>query len=113
LLLRLSPRSHFEDFAFIYNELTVVTNGDFKAIERTWRWPFEIQTGLKKPAAMARAFKFVLGGKPTGRAAQVSAFGEDGVDAGFFPNDPDPLFLLVLFADFTHCVIRRQACFEG
>ena len=110
MLLRLSPRSHFEDFAFIDNELTVVTNGDFKAVERTWRWSFEIQAGLKKPAAMARTFKFVLGGKPTGRAAQVSAFGEDGVDAGFFPNDPDPLFLLEFFADFTNSEVGWQSC---
>ena len=74
---------------------------------------FKVQTRLKEPAAVAWTFEFVLGGEPARRATQMGAFGKNGVDAGFFPNDPDPLLLLEFFTDFANSEVGWQSCFEG
>ena len=112
-LIRLGSGTHFEDFSFVDDELTIVAHGDSKAVQRSRCRPFEIQTRLKEAATVARTFEFILGSEPTRRATQMGTFGEDGVDAGFFPDDPDPLFLLEFFADFTNSEVGRQSGFEG
>src|SRR5687767_4657760 len=107
LLIRFCPRPHLENLAFVDHKLTIVTDGNLKTVQRPRRRTFKIQTGFKEPAAVTRTFEFSFGGKPARRAAEMSAFGEDRVDSGVFPDDPDALVLLVFFADFADGIVRR------
>jgi hypothetical protein len=107
LLIRFAAGSHLEDFAFIDHQLTIVAESNLKTVQRPRRRAFKIQSGFEKSAAVSRAFEFGFGGEPAWGAAEMSAFGEDRINSGIFPNDPDALILLVFFADFADGIVRR------
>ena len=94
--------------ALVDDQLAVVADGELKAVERPRRRSFEVQAGLKKAAAVAGTFEFVLRGEPARRAAQVGALGENRINAGLFADDPDALVLLILFADFADRVVATE-----
>jgi len=99
--------------AAVDHELPVFPHADPEAIQRARRGPFEIESGLKKTTAVARALELVFGRLPAGRASQMGAFGKNRIDARFLAHDPNPLFLLVFVAYLAHCIVGRKARFKG
>src|SRR3989442_5545741 len=113
LLVGLRAGLHSQDLAFIDHELPVVADRDLQPIERPRRRPFEVEPRLVEAATVARAFELVLRREPAWRASEVRALGDNRVDALLRAHDPNPLLLLVFFADLSDRVVGRQAGLEG
>src|SRR5688500_16472430 len=59
--------------ALVDQDLAVLGKHNAVALERTRRWPFEVDAGGAKAAAVARAFELGFGGKEVRRASEMSA----------------------------------------
>src|SRR5437762_686233 len=70
---RVRPLAHFflENAALIDFDLAVAGDGNRVAFQRPRGGAFEIDAVLIKPAAVARAFEFLLSFQPVRRAAEV------------------------------------------
>src|SRR5207253_6341073 len=98
--------------ALVDQELAVLRLGDAQALERARRRALEVDPGLVEAAPVARALELVLGGEPAGRAAEVRALGEQGVEPLLGADDPHPLVLLELLAHLADRVVARAAGLE-
>src|SRR2546422_4803990 len=108
LLVGLRAGLHSQDLAFIDHELPVVADRDLQPIERPRRRPFEVEPRLVEAATVAGAFELVLRCEPAWRASEMRALGENRVDPLLRAHDPNPLLLLVFFADLPDGVVGSK-----
>src|SRR5439155_26514800 len=98
--------------ALVDQDLAVLGLRDAEPLERPWRRPLEVDAGLVEAATVARALELVLGGEPARRAAEMSALGEERVEALLGADDPDPLVLLELLAHLADREVARVTGLE-
>src|SRR3989304_2234435 len=111
LLVRLHAGIHLIDLALVYHGRPVLADADLEAIQRARGGPFEVESGLKKTAAVTGALELVFGRLPARRASQMGAFSKNRIDARFLEHDPNPLFLLVCFYFRRNRLGERDSCF--
>src|SRR4030095_16592802 len=100
---------HPENFTFVDYQLAILTAKDLKPIQGSRRRSFEIHTAPVKTAAVARTLKFIFCREPARRAAQVRTLGEQRINPIILANNPNPVVLFVLFADFSEGVVGWQS----
>ena len=90
---------------FIHWQLPVLCQTDFKAVQGPGRRPLKIQAVFIKTAAVAGALELVFSREPPRRAAEMGTLSKDGINAFFLADNPNTIFLLILFADFSYRVV--------
>ena len=80
--IRVGPLTQLllELLALVDHDLAVVGERDLEPLQGPRRGALEVDPGDVEAAAVARAFEFLLGGQPVGRAAQVRADRLERVD---------------------------------
>src|ERR1700722_8302266 len=112
LFVGIDARLHFVDYRLVDHQLPVVADVDFESIHRARRRPFEVKPADVVTGAVARTLELLLSLQPSRRAAQMSALGEDRVEARLGADDPGAKILLVFFTDFADHVVVGQAGLE-
>src|SRR5262245_30401625 len=72
----------------VHEDLSVVGQHDAGALEWPRRRPLEVDAALVEPAAVAGALELVLGAEPVGRAAEMGAYRDQGIEALGLAHDP-------------------------
>src|SRR5260370_37427740 len=109
LLVGIDAGLHRVHDRLIDHQLPVVADIDLESIHRARGRPFEVEAADVITGAVAWTLELLLGLEPSRRASQMSAFGEDLVEARLGPNDPRAEILLEFFADFADYVVVAQA----
>src|SRR5437879_4780658 len=102
----------------VHEDLSVVREDDPRALERTRRWPFEVDAADVIAAAVARTLELVLRREIVRRAPEVRAHGDEGVEPGRVhgvvvgrAHDPDRELLLPPLVH-AHAVLVRESGLE-
>src|SRR5215831_9927315 len=75
------PQFALKVLALVDEDLAVVGQHDARALERTWRRPFEVDTGQTEAAAVARTLELALRRQVVWRAAEMGARADQHVEA--------------------------------
>src|SRR4051812_13355049 len=70
LFIGIDTRLHAKHDALVHDQLTIFPHSKFNPVHRARGWPLKVIAGLVVPAAMTRAFVFVLGSQPARRTTQ-------------------------------------------
>jgi hypothetical protein len=105
LLIRIGARFHSERMTLIHSQLPIASQRNFKTVQRTWRRPLKVQAVFIKTAAVAGALELVFSCEPARSASEMRTLGEDRINTFFLTNNPNPIFLLIFFADFSFCIV--------
>src|SRR2546425_12349602 len=95
------------------DELAVVAERDFDALQRPGRRAFEVDAVLRVPRPVAGTLELVLGAEPARRTAEVRADAEQRIEPVLRAHDPDALRLHPLLGDVAHRVLGGVARLEA